>query len=585
MPEMIVNPMWHEESGQAVVYLGVANPSNEDLVIRRGQVYATLTELRGAEWQHAAEKRQFENEARVAAVVGGVDGALDDIDGLDDRDWRHNKTAAQVIDEVLGGRQCGRQTLAEWAKDNTEDLHFGPRCTDKKKELCTALLYAMQDVLSKGQGAPPVLNGYEHKIELIDPDAAPRKCKTRRYSPAELRAIREECDKMIENDVVEVSDSPWAAPVVMVKKKDNSWRFCVDYRMTINPLCRADSMPLPKIADLLDTLAEAEEMSCWDLFAGYWQCLVRQQDRKYLAFTTDTHGLLQFKRLPFGMATSGAHFQRSMQKILEKDPLGPVLNSGGVAEPDANSKEESSGGTSRPSKVGFTKIYIDDGCTWTRKGGDHLEDLLRVLKLLKIANAALKLKKCTWCTDEATLCGFEVRCGQGVKADLRKVCDLAAISKLGQVKVLKSFLGSCVYLAKFVKDYAEISAPLYALEKKLRSPETALHSKHCTGKCRHEQRSSEGCHWHRECERSMEAIKAALISAPVLAFPDWSRPFIVLSDCSELSMAGVLLQIDEDGVERPIAYASRRLNKAEQNYHISDKECAAGLFCIRKWRM
>ena len=174
----------------------------------------------------------------------------------------------------------------------------------------------------------------------------------------------------------------------MVKKKDGSWRFCVDYRATINPLVRADSMPLPKIADLLDTLADAEEMSCWDLFAGYWQCLVRQQDRKYLAFTTDTHGLLQFKRMPFGMSTSGAHFQRSMQKILERDELGPVLNSGGMKEPEGAGT--TADGAPLPSKVGFTRIYIDDGCTWTRKGGDHLEDLLRVLKLLKIANAQLK---------------------------------------------------------------------------------------------------------------------------------------------------------------------------------------------------
>ena len=121
-------------------------------------------------------------------------------------------------------------------------------------------------------------------------------------------------------------------------------------------------MPLPKIADLLDTLADAEEMSCWDLFAGYWQCLVWQQDWKYLSFTTDTHGLLQFKRLPFGMPTSGAHFQRSMQKILEKDEQGPVLNSGAMKEPAATA-EEAASGKPRPSKVGFTRVYIDDGCT------------------------------------------------------------------------------------------------------------------------------------------------------------------------------------------------------------------------------
>ena len=117
-----------------------------------------------------------------------------------------------------------------------------------------------------------------------------------------------------------------------------------------------------------------------------------------------------------------------MQKILEKDLLGPVLNSGGMAEPETSSGGKRGEGEHRPIKVGFTRIYIDDGCTWTRKGGDHLEDLARVLKLLKIANAALKMKKCLWCTDEAKLCGFEVRCGRGLSADLDKVSAMAAIT-------------------------------------------------------------------------------------------------------------------------------------------------------------
>jgi len=283
---------------------------------------------------------------------------------------------------------------------------------------------------------------------------------------------------------------------------------------------------------------------------GYWSLLVRQCDRKHLAFNSETHGLMTFKRVPFGMATSGATMQRSMETILRGDTsgpeaydrLGPILGE-------------------------LAQVYIDDISIWSTDN-DHLDDLLRVMKVLKKNNVTLKLKKCVWCTDEAKLCGFEVRCGDGISADLEKVAGIAAITSLPDLGSLKSFLGSCVYLSRFIKDFATLTAPLYELEKQYKCLTTKIN----------------GARWEAQHQRSFEGVKAALASAPVLAFPNFDKPFILLSDCSEIAMGGVLLQIDDDGIERPIAYASRRLNQAEKNYKITAKEGAAGFFCVRKFR-
>ena len=164
---------------------------------------------------------------------------------------------------------------------------------------------------------PGTINVIQHEINPIDKEIRPVKCSLRRYSPVEMQAIADECKKLLAADIIEPYNSPWAAPLVMVKKKDNTYRMCIDYRVTINPICVNDSHPLPKISVLLDKIGRAKELSMFDLCCDYWQILVRESAKKYLAFTTESHGLMAFKREPFGMVTSGNTFQRAIDLILE----------------------------------------------------------------------------------------------------------------------------------------------------------------------------------------------------------------------------------------------------------------------------
>jgi transposase InsO family protein len=543
MPEMLTNPMCRESDTKATVYLAVANPGSEPLILRAGSAYATLEEIREDEdgVQDEEVRQQYELQ-RIAAVSGS--GRKDN---LEPTDPLHNQSAKQIIEMVDQGVQFGKQTLDKWVEQNRADLKFGPRLSEARRAETTKLLYALADTLACGSDSaamrPGTIKGVEHTIELINPEVEPTKTKSRQHPPEHAKAIDEEVNKMLEHDIIETSNSPWAAPVVLVKKKDGRWRFCVDYRMTINPVCRKDAMPLPKIADLLEQMGRAKEMSVMDICSGYWSCVVRECDRQYLAFNTASHGLMTFKRMPFGMATSGATMQRAMNRVLARDPQGPILNE-------------------------FASVYIDDITVYSEEAGDrHLEDLCRVLKQVKANGIILKLKKCTWCTDEATIMGFTVKCGQGIAADTSKVEDLCGLKGLPTVGALKSFLGSCVYLSRYIKDFATLTAPLYELERAFKSQGTPLHDK-----------------WTDEHQLAFQGVKAALASGPVLAFPNFDKPFILLSDCSNVQKGGVLLQIDEQGVERPIAYASQRLNAAEVKYSIQAKEAVAGLFCIRKWR-
>ena len=194
--------------------------------------------------------------------------------------------------------------------------------------------------------------------------------------------------------------------------------------------------------------------------------------------------------------------------------------------------------------------------------------MTRVLKQLWRNNVTVKLRKCIWGTDEAKLLGHFVQCGKGVQADDEKVQAIAAMERLPTIATLRSFLGSCVYLSRYIKDFAELTGSLYSLEATYKTPTTVITDEM----------------WNEDCASSFKALKAALISAPVLAFPDFTRPFIIYVDTSRTQIGGALIQYDDEGNERVVAYMSKRLNATQMDYGITSKEGLGLIECCRKWK-
>ena len=539
VPLMLVRPDLQEGSPQVQVQIAMCNDSDEDLFIKKGTVVASVREAGPEDIAEVVEEDsdyESEDEGRVDERIKGM-------------------TGREVVEWVSQGNVVNGTTFEAWLEEHGKEIKFGPRTTEDLKDAISKLLYVFQRAVAADPRKPGKMKGVEFGVELKDPNVTPIKCRYRRYSPMEKEAIREECQAMLDKGVVEFSDSPWSAPVVLVKKKDGKWRFCVNFTATINPHIKQDSEPLWKQQDVLEELGTADTMSLWDVASGYWSCVVRKEDRKYLAFGTDSHGLLQFTRMPFGCSTSGSFFSRQLTRILRSDGQG---EDGPYNAADSEAV---------PPLRKVVCSFVDDGAVHTTKQQSHVDALARVLSQLAENNVTIKMEKCTWGTDEGKLLGHQVRLGDGLRADIDKVEAMATL-ELTDKQTLKSFLGSAVYLSKFVKDYAELTEPLYILETLLQYPDSPIPNEL----------------WTEQCRRSHKFIVAALSSYPVLSFPDWSLPFVIVSDCNAKQAGGVLMQIDKDGNERIIAYFSKRLTKAQKKWGITSREGYAAILCTRRWR-
>jgi hypothetical protein len=345
-------------------------------------------------------------------------------------------------------------------------------------------------------------------------------------SPSELEELRTQIADLVERGLIQPSSSPYGAPVLFVKKKNGKNRMVIDYRL-LNSITVKNKYPLPCIDDLLDQLHGATVFSKIDLASGYHQIPIAEGHEHRTGFRT-RFGSFEFKVLPFGLCNAPSTFQRMINEVLL-----PYLDK-------------------------FVLLYLDDICIYSKSQEEHLQHLELVLTALRKHNLLAQASKCEFGLESLEFLGHIIS-SNGIQADPAKIKAVEEWPVPKNKTEVLSFKGLAGFYRRFIKDFSKITAPLSAL----------------TG--------NTPFIWTPVEQEAFEKLKQALTSAPVLASPDFSRPFIVNCDSSKTAIGAVLMQ-GEGEEQRVIAYESKKLLPAEVNYLNHDKELLAVIHSLKKWR-
>lgn len=384
--------------------------------------------------------------------------------------------------------------------------------------------------------------GVEHTIRLSD--SRPFRERSRRIAPADINDVRCHIQKLLAAGIIKESKSPYASPIVIVRKRNGDVRMCVDYR-TLNSRTVPDQYTTPRIDEALDCLSGSQWFSVLDLRSGYYQIAMKEEDKEKTAFICPL-GFYQFERMPQGITGAPATFQRLMEKAVGDMNLLQVL------------------------------VYLDDLIVFGRTLEEHEERLLKVLDRLQEVGLKISLDKCQFCQTKVKYVGHIVS-AKGVAADPDKIEAVTKWPTPTNLKTLRSFLGFCGYYRRFIHNYSSIVRPLTDLTKGYGPTQRGRKPKNGENRVYLDERESFGERWDQTCTDSFEKIKHCLTSAPVLAFADPSKPYILHVDASLNGLGAVLYQEYPEGL-RPVAFASRKLSSSERNYPIHQLE-----FLSLKW--
>ena len=388
------------------------------------------------------------------------------------------------------------------------------------------ILREFKDVFPKElpKGLPPK-RSHDFHIELSK-ESAPQKRGLYRMSQAELEEVKLRVEELLEHGWIRPSKSPWAAPVLFVTKKDGGLRFCIDYR-ALNRLTIKNSYPLPRIDDILDLFSKAKFFTKIDLRQGYYQIRLDEESIPYTAFNT-RYGHFEFLVLPFGLTNAPATFMSLMNDIF------------------------------RPYLDKFISAYLDDILIYSNNLENHLRHLRLTLNKLREHKLYAKLSKCQFAVQEVEYLGFLLKPG-GVCINPSKIDAIKSWEVPKSKRDVQSFMGMINYFRRFIKDCSKIAKPLTELTKNVEFV------------------------WDERTEKAFEKLKQCVTTAPVLKNFCQDSPVIVTTDASKYAIGAVLEQDFPDG-RHPVAFLSRTLNPAEQNYAAHDSELLAIVDTLRAWR-
>ena len=426
----------------------------------------------------------------------------------------HFPSDSEVLLEEITHTPCTDELVSELlSRMDISDL------SEEQHDCVRKLVSKHCGIFSQNEDDIGYCDQIEHRIHTTDD--VPIKVPHRKIPPNHWREVREHLEKCLDNGVIRPSSSPYAAHVVLVRKKDGKLRLCLDYR-ALNARTHKDAYPLPRIEEALEVMKGSKYFVSRDLAHGFNQIPMAAEDIEKTAFRIGTGGLYEYTRMPFGLCNAPATFMRLMDTVFGDQNFQTLL------------------------------IYLDDILVFGRTFEETVERLDMVLTRLSKFQLKVKPEKCQLFHQKLRYLGHMVS-EDGVSPDPEKTKAVDEWTTPQSETELRQFLGLASYYRRFVLGFANIAAPLHAL---------------LGGTCKRKQRTNNDNgqfveRWNESCDIAFCELKKRLVSSPVLGYPDFTKPFILETDASLQGLGAVLSQHQEHGIV-VLSYASRGLRDSEK---------------------
>ena len=362
-----------------------------------------------------------------------------------------------------------------------------------------------------------LINVPDNHITMLD--NIPVRMPLYRHPEKAKEIISKMIQEMLDKDIIEESFAVYLSPIVLISKPDGKKRMCIDYR-GVNKHIKIDIHPLPRIDELIEDVAGNRYYCTLDLKDAYYQCQLDEESRDITTFS-DGKNLYRFKRLPFGLSVAPAIFTRVMQEVLK-----PLL------------------------RLGWCKNYLDDVIIFAKDFETLITRLDSTFKRMLEMGLKLNVSKCHFAQRKIKFLGHYVS-EKGIEVNPENIAAIKRMNPPRSTKEVRQFIGMCSFYRKYIHNFSKIASPLTALQSK-KVPFS----------------------WNNECQQAFEELKNRLSNTPVLTKVDLAKEFELHTDASPDHVGAVLMQLEKDGY-KPLGYFSKKLNKCEKKYSVTDKEALA----------